>query len=369
VDADGERTGGTVGATWLSRCTAVLAAILFSAVNAAAGALWVPNRSDIVDFQGVLVSGPTAPHRRITSLDIAVASGIAFDQGGNLWSTNFFVPSSLIEFTHAQLQELKKHPAPPANVIITDSGAGDLAKPEGLAFDSNQNLWVGAELSREVLEYTRAQLATSGNPVPNIILNGNSFSFSSPSDVLFDKLGNLWVIDEDFSNGNGGAGEAFRYDAEQLSGLNAGTNHVDPAFGFGIPAFQHIEGAAFDNEGNMWIADENADTVSEFLASDLAGSGLGQNPTPAVTLSARSMKGRCPQSLDSPYGVALDTKGNLFVVNADGSAPNCFGSLAKFSRSSIAASGSPKPKVFIVSNRAKTNLDFSGYITFGPKVP
>ena len=145
---------------------------------------------------------------------------------------------------------------------------------------------------------------------------------------------------------------------------------VDPAFGLGISSFEHIEGAAFDKNGNMWIADEDGGKVYKFLANQLSGAGLSNNPTPAVVLSPTAESGQqCTQSLDSPYGVAVDSKGNLFVVNAGDTGPNCVGSLAKFSSKSITASGSPVPVVFISSNASGTNLDFSGYPIFGPSIP
>ncbi len=94
--------------------------------------------------------------------------------------------------------------------------------PEGIVFDSAQNMWVGAEDGQTILMYTPAQYAGSGNPTPDVILNAASFKFDSPSHLSFDAAGNLWVVDEDRVNGQGGNGEVFRFDKAQISGLTAG---------------------------------------------------------------------------------------------------------------------------------------------------
>ncbi len=151
--------------------------------------------------------------------------------------------------------------------------------------------------------------------------------------------------------------------------MTAGPNTVDPAFSFGIPAFLHLEGAAFDTKGNFWIADQDGGKVYKFLAADLSGTGLHKNPTPAVILGSFLEVGQCTESLDEPYGVAVDSGGNLYVVNDGETGPDCFGSLSKFSAKSIETSGNPKPKVYVSSNSGGSNIDFSGYITFGPTVP
>ena len=272
-------------------------------------------------------------------------------------------------FSSAQIHNLKKNPMPAATVTIEDDGSGDLAKPEGLAFDGSGNLWVGAEHLGLVLEYTASQLNAGGVQTPHIILNGNSFSFDSSSLPIFDGSGNLWVIDESVSNGNGGSGEIFKYTASEVAGFTAGTNHVDPAFGLGASIFQHIEGAAFDAQGNMWLADEDADKVYEFSASQLSGSGLGNDLAPVVTLSPVTVKGHCTESIDGPYGVAIDAKGNLYIVNTGTTGPSCVGSITEFAAKKIAASGSPAPKAFVSSNSTGSNVDFSGYPVFGPTVP
>jgi streptogramin lyase len=217
--------------------------------------------------------------------------------------------------------------------------------------------------------YTPAQYAASGNPTANVILNANTFSFGSPSHVTFDKAGNLWVVDEDISNGNGGNGEVFKYTKSQITNLSAGTNSIDPVSGIAYQGFVHLEDLAFDKKGNMWLADEDAVKVYKFAAKQLSGTGLSQNLIPDVVLGAVSESGPCPQSLDNPYGLALDNNGNLYVSNTNLLTSGCFGSLAEFSAKSITASGTPTPKVFITQDAQGENINDPNSLTFGPTIP
>lgn len=99
--------------------------------------------------------------------------------------------------------------------------------------------------------------------------------------------------------------------------------------------------------------------------SQLTGTGLSQNLTPAVVLSAAHRKGGCDRTLDAPYGLAVDGEGDLFVTNV-GVHGGCRGSLAEFSAGSIESSGSPKPKVFVTTDGKHNSIDAPNALTFGP---
>lgn len=346
---------------------AVLIGVLFLlAGNAAAqNALWIANSNvpTLAEYQGKLKSGAkAADHLLDDPKDLGGPSTIAFDQNENLWVTNYN-SNTITEFTKSVWQGLKKHSHPAAAVTISQDSGALLHGPEDILFDSSQNMWVGSEDGEVVLVYSPAQYAASGNPTANVILNANSFSFKSPSHMAFNSAGNLWLVNEILPNGNGGTGEIFRYDSDQIAALTAGTNNVDPVFGIALPQFVHLETIAFDASGDLWQADSNADSIYEFSADQLTGTGLSQELTPAVVLG--STNGGCKESLDGPYGLAFDTEGDLFVANSNIHG-NCFGSLAEFSADRIGSSGSPKPKVLITSDGSRTNLNSPNAITFGP---
>jgi sugar lactone lactonase YvrE len=341
----------------MSCLTTALAGVLFACGIAAAGqGLWVPNALTVAEFQGKNLK---KPHRINRSADISGANAVEFDRAGNVWITQFN-PNTITEFTRAQFRAAKKHPTPHAVVTISEDGGSNLDGPEGLAFDSSGNMWVGSERGQVVLMYSPGQYAASGNPTPAVILNASSFNFSSPSNVVFDGAGNLWVVDENIDNGNGGTGEAFRYNRTQISGLSAGTHHIDPAFGIAFSGFAHLEGLTFDGGGNLWIADESTDLIYKFSTSQIGGSGLSQNLTPVITLDGVPEGGACGKSINNPYGIAFDAAGNLYVANAVATS-GCPGSLASFTASAVSSSGTPAPRTFITSN-----INDPGYLTIGP---
>jgi len=345
----------------------LMAGAVIFAGDAAAKGLWVANSSTLAEFQGSLKSGPTTAHRVNSSADLNGSSTIAFDRKGNLWVTNFNT-NQIVEFEKSQIRALKTNATPTASVTIAEDAGSVLNGPEGLVFDKSHNMWVGAERGQAILMYAPAQYAASGNPTADVILQASSFSFSSPSHVAFDKAGNLWVVDEDIPNANGGSGEVFEYTKSQITGLTAGTNFIDPASGIASAWFVHLETLAFDAKGNMWLADEDGVNVYKFTTLQLKGTGLSQNLTPDVVLSPTSVSGPCPQSLDGPYGIALDSSGNLFVTNANLTS-GCFGSLAEFTAKSIKSSGNPTPKVFITQDALGDNIGDPNSLTFGPTVP
>jgi streptogramin lyase len=345
----------------------LLVGVSVAAGDAAAQSLWVANSQTLAQFQGPLKGGRTRAYRINRSQDLDGSSTIAFDRKGNLWVTNFN-NNTIVEFRKSQIRALRTNPAPRAAVIISEDADATLVGPEGLVFDASGNMWVGSEHGRAILMYAPAQYAASGNPPAMVVLNGHSFRFGSPSHLAFDATGNLWVVDEDISNANGGHGEVFKYAKAQISGLTAGTHFIDPVFGIAWSWFSHPESLAFDKTGNMWLADEWGLNVYKFAANQIAGAGLSQDLTPAVVLSSVSRAGPCTESLDGPYGVAVDKDGNLFVTNAN-LAGSCFGSLAEFSAASIESSGNPIPKVFITTRPYGYNIHEPNNLTFGPTLP
>ncbi len=353
------------------RClTAVLVGLLIAAGSAAAQTgLWLANENSptLAEFQGTLKSGSKSPDGLIDDAnDLDGTSTIAFDQNENLWVTNFNA-NSITEFSESEWEKdaVEKHSHPSATITISEDAGHNLDGPEGIIFDSSENMWVGAEDGKVILMYTPAQYAASGNPTPNVILNADSFKFSSPSHLAFDSAGNLWVVDEDRANGQGGNGEIFRYDKDQITGLTAGTQNIDPVFGIALPGFVHLETIAFDGGGNLWEADQQGNNIYQFSASQLTGTGLSQNLTPAVVLSAAHRGGACNRTLDGPYGLAVDGSGDLFVAN-DRTHGGCLGSLAEFSAGSIETSGSPKPELFITTDGKRNSIDGPNALTFGP---
>ena len=110
---------------------------------------------------------------------------------------------------------------------------------------------------------------------------------------------------------------------------------------------------ALDPSGNVWVANFAANTVVEYTQAQLA---VGGAPAPTVTLSATA------SSIDGPSYLAFDRAGNLWVANQVASTT---GSVVEFTPSQLTTSGAPTPKVTVTSNgsgsiNSPSSLAFDG---------
>jgi DNA-binding beta-propeller fold protein YncE len=106
----------------------------------------------------------------------------------------------------------------------------------------------------------------------------------------------------------------------------------------------------FDENGTLWITNSGNNTIVAFTKDQLASSG---SPTAAITLNSTSVGGF--QSINVPWGMALDPKGNLWAFNY------VDGTISKFGSEQLSASGSPTPDVFLTCLPP-----YAGEMTFGP---
>jgi hypothetical protein len=227
-------------------------------------------------------------------------TGLTFDSSGDLWVANNSDSNNVVEYRKAELTSVS--PAP--SVTISESGSGAM----GLAFDSSGDLWVTKNNSTAI-EFTKAQLAKSGSPVPNVtITNTNQCS------VVFDLFGDMWegsfdTVVQDFTE-------------TQLATSGSPTPHVTLSSGsLNVPCRP-----TFDAAGDMWAANYLGNTLVEFTKSQLAKSG---SPTAQVTITS--------DYLANPGDVAFDPAGALWVPSALDEA------VVEFTKAQLAKSGTPTP--------------------------
>lgn len=141
--------------------------------------------------------------------------------------------------------------------------------------------------------------------------NATSDALYSPDGIAFDKSGNLWVADTGFNR-------LLEFSPPFTSGEKAtlvlgqddfvSTNPALSATGLDQPY-----GLAFDNDGNMWVADTNNNRIVEYKTPFTNGE------TSSLVIGYPSFdKGVYPTtagSLAAPYGLAFDKSGNLWAVD------------------------------------------------------
>ncbi len=161
------------------------------------GNLWVTNvamgANTVVEFSAsqILTDGSPAPAVTIGSAGGSLDQpfGIAFDAGGNLWIGNDDGQSTVVEFTPAQLAA-SGTPAPAVTVTPTPAV---FLEPQGLAFDAHGNLWITSGFTNTIVELSSSQLASTSSPMPQVVLSATDSSLDDPAGIAFDASGNLWV--------------------------------------------------------------------------------------------------------------------------------------------------------------------------------
>jgi sugar lactone lactonase YvrE len=294
--------------------------------------LWVANQNGVIESYSskqLKKSGMPTPIELNTT---GSAQGLAFDKSKNLWATVHPDHSEVVQFTAAQLKDLKHNPNPtPAVVISTDTTVvRDLF---GCHFDSQGNLWIADTQNGSLDELSKAQLAAGSaeEVTPNIIIT--SPDLFNAEFVTFDKDGNAWVS---------GSGEdtIAEFTASQLT--SGGSKSATIVLTTNLCP----EDMEFDKEGDLWVAGACSDTVVKFASSQLTSSG---SPTPTVTLNSASF------SDDEPSGLAFDSSGDLLVATFVGD------TISKLTPKQLKASGAPVPKVVVTIPEAGDNQ-----IIFGP---
>ncbi|HTU86406.1 MAG TPA: IPT/TIG domain-containing protein [Solirubrobacteraceae bacterium] len=248
----------------------------------AAGDLWVPSSSNntVREYtRSQLAAGGAQTPVVTVSSDGAGSlndpSGAAFDAAGDLWVTNSG-SGSVVEYTKAQLASGGMQvPA----VTLSDDGSNSIDAPDGLDFDAAGDLWVSNFDGDTVIEYSKAELATNGSPVPAVTLSADaSDSLATPDALTFDRHGDLWV-----TNGYQG-NSVVEYTPGQLV-----TGAPTPAVTLSSDSSGSLNGsdqAQFDAAGDLWVADYeptgSSGSIVEFTPAQLAASG---SPIPENTIT------------------------------------------------------------------------------------
>ena len=354
-------------------------------------ALWMENAhsENVHEFKGTVLtrSGVSVPNPNLTNQSPDFRSplggdtaGISFDPANNQWVTNCTGNTgnkgNITEFKLSTLKTLGSNSAPNANVVITDNGSGKLVNcPWGVTFRSG-NLWaansdqnINPPAPGFVTEYLASQLTASGHPTPHITLT-DPVEFISPTGVIFDGSGNLFVVDfgpEQF--GRFAAGKIWVFNAATINSLAVGTNSKRSTAHLSDPGTLTPVNGAFDRGGNLWIPDCEANGTGELYMFPKAALTTGATraqtifeATPITTPNGTE------NSIECPGGIAFDAAGNLWYTNFESMNNLISGAVGEFTRSQLLVGGTskPKPNIFLDGNSASTNFDGPIGLAFGP---
>lgn len=199
------------------------------------------------------------------------------------------------------------------SAVRTTSATG-LNCPEGAVTDVQGNVWVPDWGGNRVLEYTQP---LSDGMAASLVIGQSNFTtnapsaaadgFSSPHGLAFDNSGNLWVAD---SSNN----RILEFAAPFSSGMSASVvlgQAIQNACIASASNLCYPSDLGFDNGGDLWVVDNNNNRVVEyeppFSAGQSASLVLGQ-----PDFSSKSL-GSGAAGLNYPWGIAIDGAGHVWV--------------------------------------------------------
>lgn len=193
--------------------------------------------------------------------------------------------------------------------FLLNSGGGASASfnlPFGVAADNQGNEYVadyGNNLIRKIdsggTVSTFAGTGTAGSADGP----GLNATFNGPIGIAIDKSGNIYVADY-------GNNKIRLISPAGVVSTLAGTGVIGSTNGAGtVAAFNGPTGVAVDNSGNVYVADQKNQLIREILPSGLvstfAGTGAKGFANSSVELAV----------FNSPTGVAVDKSGNVYVAD------------------------------------------------------
>ncbi|MGA8794831.1 NHL repeat-containing protein, partial [Candidatus Binatus sp.] len=271
--------------------------------------------------------------------------GITVDASGNLYVADY-VNSRVLEY-NTPFAGCGSFPCvgASANMVFGQDGiftsnaannggvsANSLAYPFGVAVDGNGNLYIADASNNRVLEYnTPLKTGTTAHLVfgqggiftSNTANNGgvSANSLNEPFGVAVDSIGNLYVADD-------GNSRLLEYNTPLKTGTSANLVLGQPDFisstcnnGGGTSASSLCTpyGVTVDSSGNLYVADYGNSRVLEYntpLTTDTTADRVfGQDDSFSSSDCNFGATSASAHSLCSPSGVAVDASGDLYVAD------------------------------------------------------
>jgi sugar lactone lactonase YvrE len=223
---------------------------------------------------------------------------MAVDKRGNIWVSNNYVYNGNPRLPAcAGLQLLELTPTGQDAPGAPFTGGGVYGAGFGIAFDAEDTVWIGnfsfaGRGCTLPTAYSVSRFTHAGqaiSPATGFTQGG----VTAPQAIAFDQRGNLWIA-------NDKKGADGRYSITVYTG-------GDPAAAIQLfqPMLNEPFAVAVDGKGNVWITNRGNNTVVEFAPNYTLAHVYGAPGTPSFGLIRR------------PLGVAIDSKNNAWVSNQD----------------------------------------------------
>jgi sugar lactone lactonase YvrE len=219
--------------------------------------------------------------------------GVATDRGGNVY---------VADQSNNTIRKVT-----PAGVVTTLAGSTRFAGPKGVATDSSGNVYV-ADTSNQIIRKITAAgvvttLAGSAGLLGSEDGTGSAARFAFPSGVATDAGGNVYVADTAKCTIRKITSAGVVTTLAGSAGLRGSADGTGSAARFNDPA-----GVATDSGGNVYVADEANNTIRKITAAGVVTTLAGSAGLVGIADGTGSAA-----RFDSPWGVATDGGGNIYV--------------------------------------------------------
>jgi streptogramin lyase len=200
-----------------------------------------------------------------------------------------------------------------AGVYGSADGTGAAASfdlPTGLAVDGAGNIYVVDSMNATIRVVTSAgvvgTMAGAAGVTGSADGTGAAASFSDPFGVAVDSAGNVYVADADNSTIREITPAGVVMTLAGTAGVKGGADGTGAA-----ASFERPEGVAVDSAGNVYVADSSNSTIREITLAGVVTTLAGT----AGTRGSADGTGAAASFFD-PYGVAVDSAGNVYVADS-----------------------------------------------------
>jgi sugar lactone lactonase YvrE len=191
-------------------------------------------------------------------------------------------------------------------------GTGSTARfnyPYDIALDTAGNLFVADTFNHTIRKVTSAGVATtlagSAGNSGSTDGTGSSARFNNPAGIAVDTAGNLFAADLGNHTIRKVTSAGVVTTLAGTAGVTGSTDGTGSAARFYSPF-----GNAVDAAGNLFVSDQSSHTIrkvtSAGIVTTLAGTAGSSGSDDGTGSAAR---------FSSPYGTAVDTAGNVFVAD------------------------------------------------------
>jgi sugar lactone lactonase YvrE len=176
--------------------------------------------------------------------------------------------------------------------------------PYGVTVDSSGNIFVADTNNGKIRKITSNGIVTTfaGGGSTFADGTGTSASFSGPYGITVDLTGTIYVADTGGLKIRKITAAGVVTSLAGISGLPGSTDGVGTSARFSGPA-----GVAVDSSGNVYVADAGNHKIRKItpdgIVSTFAGTGI----------SGSADGGGIVASFFSPYGITIDSNGNIYI--------------------------------------------------------